>query len=65
MCARDGGASVRSQRCCTQPPASCSPCGMGKGANSLIPFVGAIVTSVSLSSGVIEIEPPEGLLELS
>jgi len=31
----------------------------------LIPFVGAIVTSVSLSAGVIEIEPPEGLLELS
>lgn len=37
----------------------------GEGREFLIPFVGAIVTSVSLSSGVIEIEPPEGLLELS
>lgn len=36
-----------------------------QGREFLIPFVGAIVTSVSLSSGVIEIEPPEGLLELS
>lgn len=36
-----------------------------EGREFLIPFVGAIVTSVSLSSGVIEIEPPEGLLELS
>jgi 16S rRNA processing protein RimM len=30
----------------------------------LVPFVGAIVTSVSLSDGVIEIDPPDGLLEL-
>lgn len=36
-----------------------------EGNELLIPFVGAIVTSVSLSTGVIEIEPPEGLLELS
>lgn len=36
-----------------------------EGREFLIPFVGAIVTSVSLSSGVIEVEPPEGLLELS
>jgi 16S rRNA processing protein RimM len=31
---------------------------------ALIPFVGAIVTSVSLGDGLIEIDPPEGLLEL-
>ncbi|RAV10372.1 ribosome maturation factor RimM [Mycolicibacterium sp. GF69] len=31
----------------------------------LIPFVGAIVTSVSLPEQTIEIDPPEGLLELS
>jgi 16S rRNA processing protein RimM len=30
----------------------------------LVPFVGAIVTSVSLDDGLIEIDPPEGLLEL-
>jgi 16S rRNA processing protein RimM len=30
----------------------------------LVPFVGAIVTSVSLDSGVVEIDPPDGLLEL-
>ncbi|MGE2724646.1 ribosome maturation factor RimM [Mycolicibacterium pulveris] len=30
----------------------------------LVPFVGAIVTSVSLADGVVEIDPPEGLLEL-
>lgn len=30
----------------------------------LVPFVGAIVTSVSLADQVIEIDPPEGLLEL-
>ena len=29
-----------------------------------MPFVGAIVTSVSLADGVVEIDPPEGLLEL-
>ncbi|KAA8964262.1 ribosome maturation factor RimM [Mycobacterium sp.] len=34
------------------------------GAELLVPFVGAIVTSVSLDSGTIEIDPPEGLLEL-
>ena len=28
----------------------------------LIPFVAAIVTSVSVADGVIEIDPPEGLL---
>ncbi|OBG43999.1 ribosome maturation factor RimM [Mycobacterium alsense] len=31
---------------------------------ALVPFVGAIVTSVSLDDGVIEIDPPDGLLEL-
>jgi len=31
----------------------------------LVPFVSAIVTSVSLADGVIEIDPPEGLLELA
>jgi 16S rRNA processing protein RimM len=30
----------------------------------LVPFVGAIVTSVSLAEGTIEIDPPEGLLDL-
>jgi 16S rRNA processing protein RimM len=30
----------------------------------LVPFVGAIVTSVSLTDRVIEIDPPDGLLEL-
>jgi 16S rRNA processing protein RimM len=31
---------------------------------SLVPFVSAIVTSVSLEDGTLEIEPPEGLLDL-
>ena len=30
----------------------------------LVPFVSAIVTSVSLDSGTVEIDPPQGLLEL-
>ena len=30
----------------------------------LVPFVSAIVTSVSLDCGIVEIDPPEGLLEL-
>jgi len=30
----------------------------------LVPFVSAIVTSVSLDDGVVEIDPPEGLLDL-
>jgi 16S rRNA processing protein RimM len=30
----------------------------------LVPFVNAIVTSVSLDSRIVEIDPPEGLLEL-
>jgi 16S rRNA processing protein RimM len=30
----------------------------------LVPFVGAIVTAVSLEDGVVEIDPPEGLLDL-
>jgi 16S rRNA processing protein RimM len=34
------------------------------GAEVLVPFVGAIVTEVSLQSHTIEIDPPEGLLEL-
>ena len=34
------------------------------GAEILIPFVSAIVTSVSLTEGVVEIDPPEGLLDL-
>ncbi|BBY60008.1 ribosome maturation factor RimM [Mycolicibacterium sarraceniae] len=33
------------------------------GAEILVPFVGAIVTSVSLAEGI-EIDPPEGLLDL-
>jgi 16S rRNA processing protein RimM len=34
------------------------------GGELLVPFVGAIVTSVSLDTGTVEIDPPEGLLEL-
>jgi 16S rRNA processing protein RimM len=30
----------------------------------LVPFVSAIVTSVSLEDGIVEIDPPEGLLDL-
>jgi 16S rRNA processing protein RimM len=33
-------------------------------AEVLVPFVSAIVTSVSLTDGIVEIEPPDGLLEL-
>src|SRR5699024_9286809 len=33
-------------------------------AELLVPFVAAIVTSVSLDDGVVEIDPPDGLLEL-
>ncbi len=36
----------------------------GEGREVLVPFVSAIVTSVSLVDGVIEIDPPEGLLDL-
>ena len=35
------------------------------GAEVLVPFVSAIVTEVSLADQTIEIDPPEGLLELS
>ncbi|MGZ6779396.1 MAG: ribosome maturation factor RimM [Mycobacterium sp.] len=35
------------------------------GAEVLVPFVTAIVTEVSLQDQTIEIDPPEGLLELS
>jgi 16S rRNA processing protein RimM len=35
-----------------------------QGSELLVPFVGAIVTSVSLEDGVVEIDPPDGLLEL-
>jgi 16S rRNA processing protein RimM len=38
--------------------------GEGDGGEVLVPFVGAIVTSVSLADETIEIDPPEGLLEL-
>jgi 16S rRNA processing protein RimM len=34
------------------------------GAEVLVPFVGAIVVSVSLADGIVEIDPPEGLLDL-
>lgn len=34
------------------------------GAELLVPFVAAIVTSVSLADGVIEIDPPDGLFDL-
>ncbi|GAB2998426.1 ribosome maturation factor RimM [Mycobacterium bourgelatii] len=34
------------------------------GPEVLVPFVGAIVTSVSLDEGTLEIDPPDGLLDL-
>jgi 16S rRNA processing protein RimM len=34
------------------------------GREILVPFVSAIVTAVSLQDGMIEIDPPEGLLDL-
>jgi len=36
----------------------------GDGPEILVPFVGAIVTAVSLEDGVVEIDPPDGLLDL-
>ena len=36
----------------------------GDRRRSLVPFVGAIVTSVSLDDGTVEIDPPDGLLDL-
>ena len=36
----------------------------GDSGEVLVPFVGAIVTSVSLDDGTIVIEPPDGLLDL-
>ena len=36
----------------------------GEGAEVLVPFVGAIVTSVSRQDQLIEIDPPDGLLNL-
>ena len=36
----------------------------GQTGEVLVPFVGAIVTSVSLDDGTLEIDPPEGLLDL-
>lgn len=35
------------------------------GGEVLVPFVGAIVTSVSLDDEVVQIDPPEGLLDLA
>jgi 16S rRNA processing protein RimM len=35
-----------------------------EGAETLVPFVSAIVTAVSLADQTIQIDPPEGLLEL-
>ena len=36
----------------------------GDGAEVLVPFVSAIVVSVSLTDNAIEIDPPDGLLDL-
>jgi 16S rRNA processing protein RimM len=36
----------------------------GDGPEILVPFVGAIVTAVSLADGLVEIDPPDGLLDL-
>ena len=38
--------------------------GEGDGPEILVPFVSAIVTSVSTADGLIEIDPPDGLLDL-
>ncbi len=35
-----------------------------EGAEVLVPFVSAIVTAVSLEDGVVQIDPPDGLLNL-
>jgi 16S rRNA processing protein RimM len=35
------------------------------GAEILIPFVTAIVPTVSLADGVVQIDPPDGLLTLA
>ncbi len=35
------------------------------GSEALVPFVEAIVTSVSVPDGIVEIDPPDGLLELT
>jgi 16S rRNA processing protein RimM len=35
-----------------------------EGAEVLVPFVGAIVTSVSLADGTVLIDPPDGLLNI-
>ncbi|OCB20457.1 ribosome maturation factor RimM [Mycobacterium malmoense] len=37
----------------------------GDGGEVLVPFVGAIVTSVSLDDRIVQIDPPEGLLDLA
>ena len=36
----------------------------GEGPEVLVPFVSAMVTAVSLEDGLVEIDPPEGLLDL-
>ncbi len=36
-----------------------------EGPEFLVPFVSAIVTAVSLADGVVEIDPPDGLLNLA
>ena len=36
----------------------------GEGPEILVPFVSAIVTAVSLEDGLVEIDPPDGLLDL-
>jgi 16S rRNA processing protein RimM len=36
----------------------------GDGPEILVPFVAAMVTSVSVADGLIEIDPPDGLLDL-
>jgi 16S rRNA processing protein RimM len=38
--------------------------GEGEGPEILVPFVSAIVIGVSLEDGLIEIDPPDGLLDL-
>ena len=44
---------------------SCFSVKSADGSEILVPFVSAIVTAVSLTDGIVEIDPPDGLLNLA
>ena len=46
-------------------PVNCWRSSGDPGGEVLVPFVSAIVTSVSLDDGTVEIDPPDGLLDLA